>query len=358
MGHWQTHQFVIECGGIFDRSTASSGDRALLDTLDKVIKTNIEALRTSRPDLELEQVKFIITGGENKSAFAFQDGADRAILFDIGLLRWFWERAVVVVHLPDVLSEYLPFSSNEPIVWLAPHIDSVPAANSWPIPDERKDYCIEIFQHMLEYLVVHELAHHMRGHLEIIDGDKNFVALSETTARRMGWPHAAQIVSFHLQDLELDADAHGLDLAIAALEGKYPCDQFNWEFDTISETLFLMLFSQMLVAQLFDIKEKNTGDYPLTEHPAPVYRSINFSNLACRTFYTMAGGEWDDYKQIHDSAWSEAGHVAKFFDFPYDRWHGDKQRILATKHYREAERRYFAVTELVDQIIDQENIGI
>lgn len=356
MPNWNAHHFVKKCGGLLDFSQITDGEKVLLETLNSVVETNIQALKLKLPDLELEQVEFIITNGENRAAFAFQDDANQAVLIDMGLLRWFWERAVAVIHIPSVLPDFLAFSSKDSLEWLNPSVELVPAPVDWDMPDERKDYCVEVFQHMLEHLVLHELAHHQRGHLDLVGGGEQFFALSETSIRALDWPSDDRQFEFHLQDLELDADASALDLSIAALDGKFPRDRFDWEFDTISETLFLILFSQMLVTQLFDDRNLQETDYPSNGHPAPVFRSINFSNLACRAFHSLAGGDWSAYKELHDAAWTEAGHVAEYFKLPFGRWHGECSRVLVTVHYTEIEQRYFEVAKWIDQNIEADEV--
>ena len=103
----------------------------------------------------ISAMKFLVTGGENRSAFAIRDNKNRAVVIDIGILRWFWERAAVAAHLPEFLAEFLPLPKRPSTLWFDPEHHTVPAVEGWPIPDDRKDYCVEIFQHMVDHLVLH-----------------------------------------------------------------------------------------------------------------------------------------------------------------------------------------------------------
>ena len=328
------------------------GDGALVQTLLGVISTNVELLERVSPELEFGQIEFVISQDENRDAFAFQLGEEKTISIDIGLLRLFWERAAIAVNLPSVFSEYMPTDNQEIPAWLDANCGTVPAMNSWQVSEDRKDYCIEIFQHMLEYLVLHELAHHMRGHLELILPNQSYAAFGELSARRPTVAPPALKSDFNVQDLELDADAHALDLTITALKSKFPEGEHVWSYDAVSETLFLLMFSQILVAQAFDDIGAATVEQPLHKHPAPIYRSVNFTNLALHTFYNLAGGDWNAYKTLHDAAWSEAGHVAEFLGFPSGRWFGGESWVIVTEDYQKIEQRYFKSTEKVDAFID------
>lgn len=332
-----------------------NGDGALAETLFDVISTNVELLDYVRPEMELGQIKFVLSEDENKDAFAFQWGEEKTVSIDIGLLRLFWERAAIAVNLPTVFADYLPTDNQEPPVWLGPESDTVPAMDTWQVCEDRKDYCIEIYQHMLEYLVLHELAHHMRGHLELIGPEQSYASLGEISARRVSAAQSASRSAFNIQDLELDADAHALDLTVTALRAKFPESEHEWNYDAISETLFLLMFSQILVAQAFDEESAEVEGHPLHKHPAPVYRSVNFANLALHTFYGLVGGDWADYKTLHDAAWTEAGYVAEFLGFPQGRWHGGESWVIVTKDYQEVEKRYFRATERVDAFVDASN---
>lgn len=323
-----------------------------METLFDVISTNVELLHHVRPELGLSQIKFGITNDETKDAFAFQHDEQKTISIDIGLLRLFWERAAIAVNLPSVFSEYMPTDNQEIPAWLDADCGTVPAMNSWQVSEDRKDYCIEIFQHMLEYLVLHEFAHHMRGHLELIQSNQSYAAFGEVSVRRPTVALPALKSDFNVQDLELDADAHALDLTITALKSKFPEGEHVWSYDAISETLFLLMFSQILVAQAFDDMNAVTVEQSLHKHPAPIYRSVNFTNLALHTFYDLVGGDWDAYKMLHDAAWSEAGHVAEFLGFPSGRWFGGESWVIVTEDYRKVEQRYFKATEKVDAFID------
>lgn len=330
-------------------------DRALAKILSQIISVNVDLLERVWPALELAKVQFVISNDENRDAFAFQNENRKTVSIDIGLLRLFWERAAVAVNLPSVFSEFMPAKNNNIPDWLSDDCDTVPAMASWQVAEDRKDYCIDIFQHMLEYLVLHELAHHMRGHLELIRSDQTYAALGEISARRSSETNKTAKSDFNIQDLELDADAHALDLTVTALKAKFPDNRHDWNFDTISETLFLLMFSQILVSQAFDDIDQTQGHRPLDLHPAPQYRSINFTNLAVHTFHSLAGGEWEKYRELHDAAWTEAGHVAKFLGFPSGRWFGGDKWALVTDQYQAVEQRYFKATQMVDAFIDIDN---
>lgn len=355
---WATDSLVKKFGGLFSAKNAGEGDLQLVELLQDVYRDNINLLHKARPELCLHEVHLVITAAETCSAFAYSIDDCKVVLINIGLIRSFWTKIATIAHLPDVLSELHPIQECIQPDWLISNNKKVPAAINWPGSEERTDFFIEVYTHMLEHLIMHELAHHMRGHLDLVNSIAGIAEIDEGEIRSAPWPPAGSESTFHIQDLELDADAHGLDLSVATLVEQFPNLVQKGNFENISQIIFLMIFSQILVAQQFDKSGRDPTNHLLHEHPAPVYRSVNFTNLMCHTFEKLVGGTMENYSDICSAAWTEAGKVAEYFQFPYGRWHGHDYRPLVDSHFVEIAHRYYLVTDTIDKVIDEENASL
>ncbi len=350
---WQADPVVRSCGGLHVPSADYEGDESLIGILQHVFETNIDLLTKARPELELNKIDLLVTSGLDHRALAYRCRLGQAIIVEIGLLRAFWTRIATVAHIPAVLSDAFPLERAPSVAWLS-NDALVPGPDDWDMPQARIDYCFDILMFMIEYVILHELAHHMRGHLDLLSGASPVSFIDEAKARRRLPKPVVTASGFLMQDIEFDADAHGLDQSLVAMNEKFPFSA-RWSVEDASEWLFQMVFSQILAAQLFDRDGRALCDYASDGHPAPVHRSINYSNLAARTLHAVIGGDWETYRDSHDAAWYESSLVAGYLDYPAGRWHGERDPDLMIGNFPELERRYFGSSDRLDRLIDREN---
>lgn len=176
--------------------------------------------------------------------------------------RALWTRAASVAHLPSVLSNAFPIEGDVEQSWMRPECDTVPGMSDWDCSNERSEYCFDLFLHMLEYVVVHEIAHHVRGHLALVNAQAGLFLIDEQKARATLPLDPADADEYLIQDLEFDADAQGLELSKAAMDGKHPFAN-EWESRDAAEWQFQLIFAQLMVAQVVDDPRKHDTEYTL-----------------------------------------------------------------------------------------------
>lgn len=349
--NWAIDIVVQDCGGLLENNSDWEGDMGLLHMINHVFDTNIELLCKGRPDLKTDEIDLLITAGTKQRAIAYEAGNARAIVLEIGLIRALWTRAACIAHIPTVLSNAFPIQDDVNQEWMAPECGTVPGMNEWDCTEERADYCVELFLHMLEYVVVHEIAHHVRDHIALVNNAHGLFLIDDLDARATATPEPSHVDGFLVQDLEFDADAHGLDLSIAAMDAKHPL-KTEWDTEAAAEWQFQLVFAQLMVAQVFDDANKHEAEYTVDGHPAPLHRAINYSNLVSRSMHHLIGGPWDVYRDMHDTAWSEAGYVAKALNLPKGRWHNDHGKKMETGDFHALETRFFASSRRLDLMND------
>lgn len=352
---WSSDPLVKSLGGLHYNHPNFEDDRSLIDKLEHVFNLNVDLIDQAHPDLEMTGVDLIVTSGLEHRAVAYAPKGRRAILVEIGLLRAFWTRVATLAHTPQVLSVAFPLKLDSKPLWMSQDVESVPGTDDWPITQERLDYCFDIFFYMLEYLVLHELAHHMRGHFDLEINKSRITKIDESSIGQRSGKTELGDNTFLLQDLEFDADAHGLDLSISSMAVKFPID--TWEVENIVEWQFKLILAQLIVSQILDAEDKETSDYPPDRHPAPVYRAINYSNLLSRTLHRMMGGDWAPFRDMHDTAWSEAAMFARELGLAKGRWHNDEGVPFNTGDFLELEQRFFTASERLDRMIDDQTGG-
>lgn len=349
---WKNDPVIRSCGGLHTLSEDYEDDIGLIELLDQVFETNIDLLTELRPELKLDTIDLIVTAGTTCRALAYRCDRGRAIVIEVSLLRAFWTRIATIAHIPTVLSKVFPLDGVPSTAWLAADCPTVPCADDWQMRSERVDYFVDVMMLMLEYVVLHELAHHTRGHLDLMSGTPAIALIDENVARcRLPTQPAA---GFALRDIEFDADAHSLDLTLCAMDAKFPFAK-AWASDEAARWQFQMTFAQILVAQLFDGDGRATCDNSPDGHPASIYRSMNFANLAARTLHGLVGGKWETYRDGHDAAWYESSLVARHLDYPSRRWHNEEGIMLPIAEFAELERQYFESSERLDRLSDLED---
>ena len=341
---WRSDPIIRRLGGLIEAELLNSMDRWLVEQLHHVYESNVNWLDSIIGGIEIAQIDLIITQGSMVNALAYRKEKQRAILIPMGLLRSLWKPIVEAAHSQSVLSEAFPFPSGEP----SSNSFSVPSEHpaDWKIPADRCTFMMTTYCFMLEYILLHEMAHHTRGHLDEMSNQGLAVALIDEHRERQ-LPITAPNTGSH-RDIEFDADAHGLNLSLNALNNRFPIES-SWDTNDALEQLFLLIFSQLLVAQQLDDPEKSNQSRESDEHPSALYRCINFSNLATKTLYRLVGGDWQQYCDQHDAAWSEASFLAEHLGVQQRHWFGHDIEASYLSEYLIQEEDYFLVSEALDK---------
>jgi len=334
---------VRHLGGTIDASSFAPIDNWLVNQVHHVWKTNLKWLDPFVGGLKLNQIQVIITQGNVVNAVAYRKHNLRAIVIPIGLLKELWRIVYECAHTPSVLSVAFTIAKNTKTnckIFEGEH----PA--DWTLDSHRREYFLHIFCYMIEYVLLHELAHHTRGHLD--DHERSGMAVASIDEKKARQKPLSTLNGSGHRDIEFDADAFGLNLSLNALNNQLPIEK-SWSVEIALEQLFLLVFSQLLVAQQLDDPENKDQSRSAAEHPSALYRSINYSNLVTKTLFRLVGGAWQEYMDQHDAAWTEASFIAQHLNTQQRHWYDKDIEQDYSADFLIQEEHFFTTSKLISQ---------
>lgn len=274
---WKRDTIVKSMGGYPDAETLSPVEETLIRWIEHVFEVNISLLDARDPDLDIGRIELVVSAGAIPNAAARLSGGRRAVIVSLGLLRTLWQFLTAAAHHPDVLSRAHPLHDTE-IQWRDLLQNGLLPFEDWSMTEDRAEYFVDILMQMFDYVISHELAHLLRGHIDLLFPGQNFGFVDEAAIYLDVSPgHASEV----LQDIEFDADANGLNQMLLSMDEKQPFAD-DWTADDGLEYAFQLAFAHILVMRALDVRDLPT-DRPTTEHPSPLFRAMNFTNLAFRS---------------------------------------------------------------------------
>ena len=317
---WASKPIVKRFGGLLSEQTAGESQWLQRERLHYVFDQITELLDDILIGCEASELTLLVTRSADSNALACKDAGARAIIVHIGLLEQLWSLIVRIAHAPTVRAIAYPFTLPDRSEGEGPSLDFV----NWSLPNERTEFFLYVHLLMLEYIVLHEIAHHERGHLTLGVHNSKISLHDERLERTKACAMVRSDEAFSSRDLEFDADVYAIDLALLSLDAQFPFESDQWDQGEASGHLYQSLFAHLLVAQQLDEQSPpETFPSPTHLHPAPVYRALNYTNLLTHGFHQIAGGSFDAYREAHDQAWTEASYVAELEGGSEGIWHGE-----------------------------------
>ena len=100
---------------------------------------------------------------------------------------------------------------------------------------------------MIEYLILHEVAHHMRCHFDLLDSvGFDIATLNESIMRKLPIEEGGAVSRITYPQLEFDADMYALELPLTGLHGEFPRSSYEWTFAGVSQTAFFAILAPLL----------------------------------------------------------------------------------------------------------------
>lgn len=337
---WNTDPLIQKLGGLLTPETTDHATNRLAGLAAHVFAVERDLLHQRDTDLGIDRIELLFVRTASACACAYHDIPGPVVVLSVGLLHRLFCHLALGAHLPTVLplqdsdtigNPFPPHAGFRPDLW-----------DHWVMSADRVDEFYNIFTQMLAFVIDHELAHHIRGHLEIMKMQTGLSLISDDAEAR-----ERERTDFLLQDIEFDADAMALNNMLLSMDQKHPFD--TWTPDEALEFGFQIAFAQLLVAQALDnnaAPTKRPGD----RHPAPILRAINFTNLVFRSLHDLVPGDWEPFRDMHDTAWGEASALAEWVGLPDGRWHGALIPESTFAYFLTVEARYFAAHYRINQM--------
>lgn len=294
---WRNNRFVADLGGIVDPTSRDPDQARHAAFVADVYARMSEILDACGAVEGLNELPLFLVAAHSPNAALLGPSSEACILVNQGLLREIERTALAAVSCHDFMSSRMP--------WTA-------AAG---LSDERREFATHLVAHMLDFVVSHEIAHDVRGHLAIVEAERGMAALDEITSLS-----GADAGDDLLRFLEFDADVHALDIQMHAADalGAFADDAPGG----VEGDFFIHLLAMLLVFQILDAEHRPVEAADAASHPAPIHRALFLSDVMVRSFADASGLTEESLVELHDEVWFEASIVARGLRLPEGRWHG------------------------------------
>ena len=316
---WRRHAAVVALGGLVHPGTLPLLDRETLGCVRSLFRSaGIAAAGTDWED-RLEGLSLVFVDAESANALAIEDPPRRAIIVQTGLVRRLWAMARLATGASRLLEDSFACSAPDESLgaFAQPQVQRALFADpgaSWPA--DREGYLFELFMYAAEFVVSHELAHHARGHIDLLSEELGVRQINEGLSVARPFGDAGGCLE---QLLELDADTQAIDLILHADLGR---GLRTWLPDRKIEHAFKLMLSAILVFMVFDIDHLPIPAPWEGSHPAPVLRAMWVTHTVATSFEHNGLLDTQALQVELEDAWAQAAEVAKAMGLPEGRWWG------------------------------------
>lgn len=303
--------------GLIDPRTLSALDAELAERVEGLFDAALEVSRPTPWADRFEGLRLVFVAGQRINARAYEDERGPAIAIAWSGIRGLWTLTQLAVGATTLLEGTFTTPPPEPAPDAA-HLDlaAAPSDRRSTWPEDRVAYHEELFMYAADFLLHHELAHHARGHIDLLDASFGIGEVLESQALA---PAANRPQRRMLQLIELDADIQALDLLLQAdlargFERLPP--------DHLQKHAYKLMLSTILVFQLLDFDHRPVVDDYLGPYPAPIHRAMMITQVVVKTFVEVFGLDADEMMTESEDAWAQTADVARALAFPSGRWWG------------------------------------
>lgn len=267
---------------IFDKTTESLGGKFTIkeNQLISCILLNcreigLELLKTIRLDVPIPKIHIDFIDSLSFNACAFKEQDIYFIGINVGAIRTLHAFFNYLLSFPDVL-DFVGDNTKE----ISPVLMKSDDFKLFVKPKDkiREIYAKGLFVFAVRFLIIHELAHILNGHLDLKKNEQGIPFMSEVSSD-------SEIESdnnFYLnsQTLEYDADCYAANICIKIIIASFKSpESINTDikpfFESLEEALFLWSFSSYSIFRLLGnnrkYDSKKLDKYP---HPYPGFRQF------------------------------------------------------------------------------------
>lgn len=206
--------------------------------------------------------------------------------------------------------------------------------------ESRTNYARAAFLRYVQYITAHEIAHVVRYRVQLLRRETRLGFIDER--------HASEIIAIDFssdshrlrQNIEFDADFHGIDLMIASWmerreAGVEAGSQEPIDHDVATSELFLHSLGVVLVHMLLDLEHREIRTARGKKYPAAVHRATRSASTCERAFRDEFKLKPEVSMSLHDDAWGEVSIAARGLQFPPGRWHGETTENMHNSLFEE-----------------------
>jgi hypothetical protein len=312
----------------FDRATCAVVRDVFLETL-KQHRGTYYAHR-------LAKLTLFFVDSASANALALERRMDCGVAVYLGLIRRLWATFQLGLSLPEFLDGAFddppgaPPSGSLDALVSGQTLAMLPGED-WPL--ERVGALWDLFERAITFLVCHELAHHARGHLDLVRDHLGFDGIDELRATASAGPE-----SLLMRMVEFDADVEAVDLILIAVKAR--AERESWSLGKSESQGFQWMVAAATLFLVFDLEHLPIERQYQGSHPAPIHRSILAMSAFSRAFRRQFG--WSEERQQHleHVAWDAVGAIGEALSFPEGRWVGSPTQLADLQRFDAEEREF------------------
>lgn len=342
---WRHVPQITKFGGLVDPGYLSEHYRMLCGMVAHFF---LETQSTFSDDYfadRIANVALVFIEDEKANARAIEHDGARCIALNLGLLRQLW----ALFHMGLSANSFLDDHLDCPVDAAGSGQHDLPATHWQQEPpaewsESRRELLHGLFSRALDFLVFHELAHHTRGHLDLVQAQFGLAIIDEAdNADNDDEDDADQTI----RHIEFDADLHAIDMMLISLERERPFE--SWLKGQSDQQYFLLALAILVVLQAFDLPHAQIDTFYRRSHPAPVHRAMRLVSALSKSFARIFG--WDEAQRLreHDHVWYHGAQLALQLGMPKGRWHGSHTKDMGHQRFKIEEAKYLEFAEALDR---------
>ena len=218
------------------------------------------------------------------------------------------------------------------------------------LPKDRKALFFDLFLRAVNFLILHEWAHHARSHIEFLKNKTGFNIIHEAFSRSKKTGGLLNLK----RNIEFDADVHAIDILTELIDEEV--GSITPTPGQISDEFYRQALAIICLFQLFDIKHDSIDQQYEESHPPSVHRAMLCVHALATSFAEKYG--WSKAQRIDevDKAWYASSQLAAFNAFPKGRWHGDSNERMGEKRLETEINAYNKFSQELDLWNEQQNL--
>lgn len=203
------------------------------------------------------------------------------------------------------------------------------------VPAKRFQFASNLFLQMLEFIVLHELAHVDRGHLQDMERAGHLAFIDEAVAAG-----ADRMRSREGRHKEFEADVWTVQLSRDDFLTRHGDDEHK--VDSVLAQYRVAALAWLLTLMALDQKGLSLGEHALRTHPAPVHRAMLLDGALLEGLTAAFGIPEGDVRDMLDNVWVELAKVAEVAGMAKGRWWGETNRRMGLSSFSRAQREFMA----------------
>ena len=352
---WCEHAIVKQSGGLIDPGYLDAHDRMLCNMAAHFF---FEAKTTFSDDYfadRIEHLSLVFIDNDTANARAIEDAEKCCIAVNLGLMRTIWALFHMGLSSDVFLADYLSCNVGGRLT----DRDLSKAQWQQEIPvtwsEERQTLMHDLFARSLDFLILHEIGHHTRGHIDLLNQQMGFAFIDEASNASLG--HGS--LDALKRNIEFDADLDAIDMQLMTMDRDRAFS--TWSSGQASDQYFLLSLAILATLQMFDLLHTAIEAQYGQSHPAPVHRAMRLVSALSRSFAELFQWTEEQRTREHDGVWYHGAQLAELLGMPEGRWRGSHSNDMGHDFFIEEEAKFLEFARNLDEQNikerEQENTG-